>query len=107
MTAMHFTVYEAIESVRSFNFARGWDRYHTPKNLASSVMIEAGELAECFQWLTPDESCQIDDTNPIRDEIGDVMIYLLNLCDKLKIDPMDAVYQKLEKNRIKYPVRLK
>lgn len=98
------TIYDLIEEIRCFNAARNWDDYHTPKNLATSVMIEAAELCECFQWLTPEQSKQIEDKAQVEDEIGDVLIYLLNLCDKLRIDPMNAVKKKLAKNRKRFPL---
>ena len=97
-------IYALMSELRAFNKSRDWDQYHTPKNLASSVMIEAAELAEKFQWLTPAESCEIDDMGPVADEVADVLIYLLNLCDKLKIFPEYAVRAKLVKNGKRYPV---
>jgi NTP pyrophosphatase (non-canonical NTP hydrolase) len=96
---------DLVGEIKKFNAARDWDQYHTPKNLANSVMIEAGELAECFQWLTPEQSYNLDDKDMYRvcDEVADVLIYILNLCDKLKIRPEKAVYRKLFKNKFKYP----
>lgn len=91
-------IYELMSEIRAFNKARKWDDYHTPKNLSTSVMIEAAELAEKFQWLTPAESWEIEDIGPVADEVADVLIYLLNLCDKLHIDPYKAVKHKLEIN---------
>ena len=94
---------DLIAEIRKFNAARNWEEYHTPKNLAASVMIEAAELAECFQWLTPEQSYQVEDMERVADEVADVLIYLLNLCDKLKIYPERAVYRKLWKNTFRYP----
>jgi NTP pyrophosphatase (non-canonical NTP hydrolase) len=91
-------IYELISEIRAFNEARNWKKYHTPKNLATSIVIEAAELAEKFQWLTPAESWEIEDLVPVSDEIADVLIYLLNLCDKLHIDPYLAVKRKLQVN---------
>lgn len=98
-------IYDLMAKIREFNAARDWQQYHTPKNLATSVVIEAAELAECFQWLTPEQSRNLDDADMDRvcDEVGDVLIYLLNLCDQLKIKPEKAAYRKLFKNRFKYP----
>jgi NTP pyrophosphatase (non-canonical NTP hydrolase) len=93
------TIQDLIENISAFNAARNWDVYHTPKNLATSVMIEAAELAECFQWLTPEESYLIEDKAKVSDEIADVLIYLLNLCDKMKIDPICSVNEKLQKKQ--------
>ena len=96
---------DLISEIRAFNQARDWDKYHTPKNLATSVMIEAAELAEKFQWLTPEESFNIEDMGPVADEMADVLIYLLNLCDKLHIFPEYAVRAKLVKNGARFPVK--
>ena len=71
-----------------------------------ALVVEASELAEHFQWLTEEQSCNLqpDKLAEVEDEIGDVLIYLANLCDKLGIDPIDAAHIKLKKNQEKYPV---
>lgn len=99
---------DLIAQVRKFRQERDWDQYHSPKNLAMALVVEAGELAEHFQWLTEEQSNGLppDKLAEISDEIGDVLIYLANLCDKLGIDPMAAARVKLEKNRKKYPVAM-
>jgi dCTP diphosphatase len=86
--------------------AREWDRYHTPKNLAMALTVEAAELAEHFQWLTAEESRSLQDgkREQIRDELADVLIYLTELADALDIDPIAAARDKIEKNALKYPV---
>lgn len=94
---------ELTKEIKKFNEARRWEKYHTPKNLATSVAIEAAELAKCFQWLTPEESGEVEDLEPIKDEIADILIYLINLCDKLKINPYWAVKDKLQKNQKRFP----
>jgi len=96
---------DLIKKVREFRQERNWDQYHSPKNLVMALMVEAGELAEQFQWLTEEQSSRLqpDKLAQVQEEIGDVLIYLVNLCDKLGIDPMDAAREKLEKNREKYP----
>lgn len=73
-----------------------------------ALMIEAGELAEHFQWLTEGESRNLPNKkrDKIKEEIGDVLIYLTNLADKLDIDPVQAAHDKLEKNRAKYPAEI-
>ena len=70
-----------------------------------ALVVEASELAEHFQWLTEEQSCSLppDKLAQVQEEIGDVLIYLANLCDKLGIDPMKAAQEKLSKNRDKYP----
>lgn len=95
-------IYELMSEIRKFNAARNWQEFHTPKNLATSVVIEAAELAEKFQWLTPAESWEIEDLGPVADEVADVLIYLLNLCDKLHIDPYKAVKHKLTVNAARF-----
>jgi len=95
-----------IEQIRNFNKERDWGQYHTPKNLSMALMIEAGELAEHFQWLTQDQSKALNSETlgEVREEIGDVLIYLLNIADKLGIDPIAAAKEKILKNANKYPV---
>lgn len=89
------------------NFAkeRDWDQYHSPKNLAMALSVETSELMEHFQWLTEQQSKELDTevTEAIAEEIADVQIYLLILSEKLNIDVIDAVTQKIKKNEEKYP----
>ena len=97
---------ELFEKVRLFREERGWDKFHSPKNLAMALMVEAAELAEHFQWLTEEESRNIskEELQKVKDEIGDVLIYLVNLADKLGLDPVRAAHDKIVKNVEKYPV---
>ena len=97
---------DLIKKIKEFRQERDWDQYHSPKNLAMALVVETGELAEHFQWLTEEQSNNLspDKLVEVQDEIGDVLIYLANLCDKLGIDPLDAAREKLEKNKEKYPV---
>jgi dCTP diphosphatase len=85
---------------------RDWNQFHTPKNLAMAMMVEAAELLEHFQWLTPEESCNLsaETRAEVELEIADVLLFLLRLCDKLGIDPMQAAQRKLELNAVKYPI---
>ena len=96
-----------LKIVREFNSERDWEQYHSPKNLAMALLVEAAELAEIFQWLNQKESFQIAENKreAIKDEIGDVLIYLVNLADKCGIDPLKAAHDKIEKNRTKYPAK--
>jgi dCTP diphosphatase len=98
-------VEDLIKRVREFRQERDWGKYHSPKNLVIALMVETAELAEHFQWLTEEQSSSLppDKLAEVQEEIGDVLIYLANLCDMLGIDPMGAAYEKLEKNREKYP----
>jgi NTP pyrophosphatase (non-canonical NTP hydrolase) len=92
--------------IREFAEARAWERYHTPKNLAMALAVEAAELLEPFQWLTPGQSQALDaeQHEAVRQEIADVLIYLTRLADLLDIDLLDAAAHKLEINARKYPV---
>ena len=97
---------ELTARIREFNRQRDWRQFHSPKNLATALMVEAAELAEIFQWMTQAESRQPDATTHrrIQEEIGDVLIYLLNISDTLGIDPLEAASAKLSTNMRKYPV---
>ena len=89
------------QKLREFNSERGWERYHLPKNLAMALTVEAAELLECFQWLTPEESQ--NKTEAMVDEMADILIYLTILADKLDVDLIDAAHKKINKNAIKHP----
>jgi len=94
--------------VREFNRERDWEQYHSPKNLAMALSVEVAEVVEHFQWLNQTQSRSMEPSKKeeIKDEIGDILIYLVNLADKLGIDPILAALDKIEKNRKRYPVRL-
>ena len=96
---------ELVKQVRIFRQERDWDQYHSPKNLVMALMVEVSELAEHFQWLTEEQSSRLgpDKLAEAREEIGDILIYLVNICDKLDIDPIMAAQDKLKKNCEKYP----
>ena len=93
------------EQLRSFAAARDWDQFHSPKNLAMALVVEAGELLESFQWLTEEQSRSLgpDALAAASDEIADVFLYLIRLSDKLGIDPVAAAQRKLLANAGKYP----
>ena len=92
--------------IREFAHAREWERYHTPKNLAMAMIVEAAELVEQFQWLTPEESATLsaEKHEAVRQEVADVLIYLIRLADILDMDLLDAATAKIEINARKYPV---
>ena len=92
--------------IRAFAEARAWERYHTPKNLVMALSVEAAELLEPFQWLTPEQSQHLstDQHEAVRQEIADVLIYLTRLADLLDIDLLDAAADKLAINARKYPI---
>jgi len=94
--------------IREFSSERNWDKYHTPKNLSMALSVEASELVEIFQWLTQEESKNIDskDIQSVKDEVADILIYLIRIADKLDIDLEKAILEKIKKNSEKYPVEL-
>jgi NTP pyrophosphatase (non-canonical NTP hydrolase) len=104
-TACPMTLDELRERLRRFAAARDWDQYHSPKNLASALIVEAAELVEHFQWLTEDESksLPVAELARVREEMADVLIYLVRLADKLDVDLLAAAREKMEKNALKYP----
>ena len=92
--------------IREFALARAWERYHTPKNLVMALSVEASELLEPFQWLTAEQSHQLntEQHEAVRQEIADVLIYLIRLADVLDINLLEAAADKLAINARKYPV---
>jgi dCTP diphosphatase len=93
------------DHLREFTAARDWDQFHSPKNLAMALAGEAGELLEVFQWLTEEQSRHLD-PKPLaaaRDEVADVLLYLVRLADQLGIDPLAEARRKLAENERKYP----
>lgn len=93
-------------ALQRFASDRDWDQFHFPKNLAIALSVEAAELLEHFQWtpeadsaiLTPGQHAKV------REEIADVLLYLIRLADKLNIDLLAAATDKIEVNAAKYPV---
>ncbi|QIJ65228.1 nucleotide pyrophosphohydrolase [Streptomyces sp. JB150] len=90
-----------------FAAARDWQPYHTPKNLVAALSVEASELVEIFQWLSPEESTRVmsdpDTAHRVRDEVADVLAYLLRLCDVLGVDPLAALDAKIDRNEQRFP----
>ncbi len=90
---------KTIERIRKFSEDRDWDQFHSPANLAKSIVIEAGELLECFQWSDSEFDLQA-----VKEELADVLVYCRNLLDALKLDEDEIVNMKMEQNERKYPV---
>ena len=90
---------ETIERIRKFSEDRDWDQFHGPANLAKSIVIEAAELLECFQWSDTDFDLQ-----HVKEELADVIVYSQNLLDKLELDADEIVNMKMAQNEAKYPV---
>ena len=90
---------ETINRIRKFTEDRDWDQFHSPANLAKSIVIEAAELLECFQW-----SGNQYDIQHIKEELADVLVYSQNLLDKLGLDADEIINMKMSQNEAKYPV---
>ena len=90
---------ETIERIRRFTEDRDWDQFHSPENLAKSIVIEAAELLECFQWNN-----EKYDVQHVKEELADVMVYCQNLLDKLGLDADEIVNEKMSRNEAKYPI---
>ena len=88
-----------IERIRRFTTDRDWDQFHSPANLAKSISIEANELLECFQWNDDDY-----DLDHVKEELADVIVYCIDMLDKLGLDADEIVNAKMAKNEAKYPV---
>ncbi|GKU82027.1 nucleotide pyrophosphohydrolase [Niallia sp. NCCP-28] len=92
-----------IKDILAFRDERNWKQYHDEKDLAISIVLEASELLENFQWKSSEEAKEKDMQN-IKEEMADVLIYLIQLADKLGIDLEKEALAKMVKNREKYPV---
>jgi NTP pyrophosphatase (non-canonical NTP hydrolase) len=100
------SVEELRDALRRFAAERDWDQFHFPKNLAIALSVEAAELLEHFQWLPDVESADppAETRAKIREELADVLLYLIRLADKLDIDLAAAAFDKMAVNARKYPV---
>jgi dCTP diphosphatase len=89
---------------RTIAAANNWQAYHTPKNLASAVAVEASELLAEFQWLSAEESCTLtaEKRSQVADEIADILMYLTELSVQLNIDMADALQSKIKKNKLRF-----
>ena len=96
------------DEIRNFNLERDWDRFHNVKDLIIALTSEVGELAECYRWLTEEEISTIhsvtEKKKKVEEEIADILIYLLIISYKVDINVLEAIEQKLEKNKLRYPV---
>lgn len=102
------TLDELQQRLTDFAAARGWEPFHTPKNLAAALSVEAGELLEIFQWLTPEQAATVmadpESAHRVRDEVADVLAYLLQFCTAVGVNPATALEAKIERNEIRFPV---
>lgn len=101
------TVLELREKVAEFVSERKWEKFHTPKNLAESICIEAAELLEIFQWIESEESrgyAQLEkNKDRVCEELADIMIYSLSVANSINIDLSESVIRKIKQNTEKYP----
>ena len=91
--------------IKSFVKARDWDQFHSPKNLAMALSVEASELVEIFQWLKESDIKKVD-KEKVADEIADIFFYLLRISQKMNIDIEKSFYKKMLLNIKKYPIKL-
>lgn len=101
---MPTTLSDLTHAILEFRDERDWQQFHSPKNLAISISLEAAEILEHFQWSSPSDEIPPRKHLELEKEIGDVLIYLLLLASELKIDPINAAAKKLVENQEKYPV---
>jgi NTP pyrophosphatase (non-canonical NTP hydrolase) len=100
------TLHDLRDQLRAFAAARDWDQFHSPRNLATALAVEAAELLEPFQWLTDEQSRALppETRAAVEEELADVLLYLVRLADKLDIDLATAARAKIARNGEKYPV---
>lgn len=95
---------ELKKYIKEFIRARDWEQYHAPKNLAMALSAEAAEILEIFQWKKTEDELNEKELGALRQEIGDVLVYLIELADKFGIDIVEAAREKMSLNESKYPV---
>ena len=101
------SMFNTLEAIKKFTSERNWEQFHTVKNLVASISIEAAELSETVQWTNPTDSEVLEDRiliQRISHELADVMVYCLNLCSKLELDPIKIIHEKIVHNAEKYPI---
>ena len=99
---------EITNKIKKFSEDRNWDKFHTPKNLTMALSVEVAELVEIFQWLSQEESSNLNEDNlqSVKEELADILIYLIRIADKFNIDLEESVDEKILINEQKYPVEL-
>ena len=103
---MSDSLHELRDALRAFAAERDWDQFHSPRNLATALAVEAAELLEPFQWLSEAESRALSPATraAVEEEMADVLLYLVRLADKLDVDLLEAARTKMARNAGKYPV---
>ena len=93
------------KEIKNFVNERDWDQFHSPKNLSMALSVEASELVEIFQWLNnkdfEEDKNKIHDA--VKDEVVDIFYYVVRMCQKMDINLEEAFYEKMKKNKLKYP----
>ena len=95
-----------VKKIIEFRDERDWSQFHSPKNLAEAINIEASELLEIFLWMTTEQSKELGkaEIQKVKNEIADIFIFSTYLCHHFGIDLLDSVTEKIEQNSIKYPI---
>lgn len=103
---MDANLHQLVLRLRAFSAERDWDQFHSPKNLAAAMVVEASEVLEHFQWTSDKDSSTLDleTKDKVALELADVLLYLIRLADKLDVDLLQAAERKLEINAKKYPI---
>jgi dCTP diphosphatase len=106
MSVTSDSLHQLRERINAFVAERDWAQFHTPKNLAMAMIVEAAELVEQFQWDTPAESQILtpEKREAVSHELADTFVYLLRIAEVLQIDLVEAAHQKIDLNAKKYPV---
>jgi dCTP diphosphatase len=103
---MSDSLHELRDALRAFAAERDWDQFHSPRNLATALAVEAAELLEPFQWLGASEGRDLPPGTraAVKEEMADVLLYLVRLADKLEVDLLEAARAKIARNAAKYPI---
>lgn len=99
---MNQEIKKIINELREFRNDRGWEKYHTLIGLSRALGIEASEVEKVFLWKNKDSDLNVSDIDDLKMEIADVLIYAFYMCDQLKVDPLEIIQKKIEKNRSRH-----
>ncbi len=94
------------QQIKEFSKQRDWDKHHNPKNLVMALSVEASELLEIFQWLESNQTLNLseDKLTNVKEEVADIAIYLIRVCMAYNINLEEAIFEKMRKNELKYPL---